>query len=136
MLAKALAKLPHVLVRKVALQDLKDTGSYDLIVCIDAMENMCPEDWPPVLGNFRRALRPGGHLYFTVELATEAELRMAHAAGLSTGLPVVMGEWAHEGGCHYYPTAEQVHAWLTEAGFSITASDMGDGYDHYVVTCS
>ena len=39
---------------------------------IDAMENVTPEDWPPVLANLRRAVRPGGHLYLTVEEADEA----------------------------------------------------------------
>jgi hypothetical protein len=31
-------------------------------MCVDAMENVFPEDWPQVLANLRRALRPGGHL--------------------------------------------------------------------------
>lgn len=132
-LAKAHAKFPHVPLRKLTLQDLNDTAAYDFIVCIDAMENVCPEEWSLVLGNLSRALRPGGLLYITVELAAADEIRAAYATGRELGLPVVMGERAHEGGCHYYPDVGQVRTWLAEAGFSVKAEATGDGYDHYLV---
>ena len=36
-------------------------------MCIDAMENVPPEDWPTVLGHLRRAASSTGHVYLTVE---------------------------------------------------------------------
>ena len=38
---------------------------------IDAMENIPPEDWPRVLANLHRAVKPGGHLYLTIEVIDE-----------------------------------------------------------------
>jgi len=38
-------------------------GQVRRVLCVDAMELIPPEDWPPVLERFRRALRPGSWLY-------------------------------------------------------------------------
>ncbi|HEX5502786.1 MAG TPA: class I SAM-dependent methyltransferase, partial [Thermomicrobiales bacterium] len=121
MLRRAREKFPTVPARQLAVQDLDADAAYDGVVCIDALENVCPEDWPRVLANFRRALRPGGHLYCTVELASEEELRAAYDEARRRGLPVVAGEHpfvsdpragaVREGGYHYYPALDRVRAW-------------------------
>ncbi|HET8627421.1 MAG TPA: class I SAM-dependent methyltransferase [Thermomicrobiales bacterium] len=140
MLRHARAKYPAVPARKSALQDLDDEGAFDGVVCIDVMENIFPEHWPAVLGNFRRALRPGGALYFTIELADEAELRAAYEEARRRGLPVVAGEHpfvadpragaVEEGGYHYYPPLDRVRAWVRAAGFAILEERDGDDYHH------
>ena len=52
---------------------------------VDAMENVPPEDWPLVLRNLHRAVRPGGHLYLSVEEQPDSHIadgiRRAAAAG-------------------------------------------------------
>ena len=47
---------------------------FDAVMTVDAMENVFPEHWQGVLANLRRALRPGGHLYLTVEEIDEEEI--------------------------------------------------------------
>jgi len=103
MLACAQAKFPHVPVAKVGLQELDFREAFDGAICVDALEMVFPEDWQLVLHNLHRAIRHQCYAYFTVELAAEAEVESAFAAGRALGLPVVVGEWAHEGGYHYYP---------------------------------
>ena len=80
MLASARAKYPGVQFEKVGLQEMSYREVFDGAICMDAMENTPPEDWPLVLGNFHRALKPHGVLYFTaetVENANESEIRQA-----------------------------------------------------------
>ena len=48
-------------------------------------------------------------------------------------LPVVEGEWAFEGGYHYYPGIEQVKQWIADAGFTLLIETTGDGYEHFVM---
>ena len=117
MLARARARFPQVPLERVGLQELAFEAEFDAVMCIDAMENVPPEDWPRVVGNLRRALRPGGHLYLTVEEVDDQALEEAFADASARGLPVVRGELAGEGaGYHYYPSRDQVAAWLEEAG--------------------
>ncbi len=104
--------------------------AFDGLICMDAMEYIFPEDWPVVLNNFHRALKPGAPLYLTVELAAEPDIRAAFEAGKQQGLPVVEGEWAHEGGYHYYPSIAQVQAWMLEAKFRVIEEATGDEYYH------
>jgi SAM-dependent methyltransferase len=130
MLAAARAKFPDVPSEKRGLQDVRAEAAFDGICCVDAMENICPEDWPGVLRNFARALKPGAPLYLTVELADANEIEAAYATGLRLGLPLVRGEWAHEGGNHYYPELGRVRAWLVDAEFTVRAEETGDGYFH------
>jgi len=59
-LALAGAKFPQVSTEKRDLQELLYREEFDGVMCIDAMEMIPPEDWPIVLGCFRRALRPKG----------------------------------------------------------------------------
>lgn len=124
------AKHPAVPLRKVGLQELDDQQCYDGIICIDAMENVFPEDWLRVLHNFHRALRPAGWLYLTVELEPPEVLAAALQEGQQQGLPIVEGEVLHDGGYHYYPTITQVHTWLAQAQFDVVQMAEGDGYYH------
>jgi SAM-dependent methyltransferase len=134
MLARARARFPAVPLERVGLQELAFDGEFDAVMCVDAMENIPPEDWPRVVGNLRRALRPGGHLYLTVEEVDSQELERVFAEASARGLPVVRGEMTEEGaGYHYYPSREQVGSWLEEAGLAVVAedgSDAGDGYGY------
>ena len=132
MLARAHEKHPDVAVERVGLQELSFSDAFDGAICLDAMENVFPEDWPLVLGNFARALDAQGHLYITVELESEEELRIAYEAGQRLGLPLIFGEYAHHGGYHFYPTDEQTRGWLEDAGFALVETAEGDGYRHYL----
>lgn len=132
MLARAHAKFPDIPTHQVGLQELAFSDAFDAAICMDAMENVFPEDWPVVLGNLKRALHAGGPLYFTVEVETEENLRIAFEAGQRLGLPLVQGEYAHHGGYHFYPTDQQVRDWLAEAALTFDEMTDGDGYRHYL----
>lgn len=131
-LARARSKFPQVPTEKHDLQDLPYTEEFDGLMCVDAMEFVPPEDWPVVLAHFRRALRPGGWLYLTVELAREDRVREANEEARDSGLPVVEGEvmWEEpDGYYHHYPSLEQVRAWLAAAGFLIEEEAEGAWHD-------
>ena len=134
MLARARARFPAVPLERVGLQELDFTGEFDAVMCVDAMENVPPEDWPKVVANLRRALRPGGQLYLTVEEVDDQELERALADATAQGLPVVRGELTERGaGYHYYPSRGQVAGWLGEAGLVVVAEgdNAGDGYSYW-----
>jgi trans-aconitate methyltransferase len=134
MLAQARGKFPHVAVEKVGLQELSYTAEFDGVMCVDAMENVFPEDWPQVLANLCRALRPGGHLYLTVELIDERELEAVFVEATAQELPVVRGEHTSRGGgYHYYPPLDQVAAWVRDAGLQVIEDghSQGDGYGYH-----
>jgi ubiquinone/menaquinone biosynthesis C-methylase UbiE len=136
MLARARARFPAVPLERVGLQELAFDAEFDAVMCIDAMENIPPEDWPRVVANLGRAARPGGQVYLTVEQPDQAELVRVQAAAVALGLPVVPGEMAEEGaGYHYYPSRDQVAGWLEGAGLAVEAEDVSDegggyGYLH------
>ena len=131
MLARARARFPGVPLERVGLQELAFDAEFDAVMCIDAMENIPPEDWPRVVGNLRRALRPGGHLYLTVEQVDDEELDRELAEATARGLPVVRGEESRDG-YHYYPSREQVGYWMEEGMLAVVAEDYspGDGYGY------
>ncbi len=133
MLARAQAKFPAVPVEKVGLQEMRYQEAFAGALCMDALELVFPEDWLRVLANLYRAIKPTGYLYFTVELAAEQDTANAFAAGQQLGLPVVYGEWVHEGGYHYYPQMEQVKAWVQQAHFHLIDETVGDEYHHFLV---
>jgi cyclopropane fatty-acyl-phospholipid synthase-like methyltransferase len=116
------------------LQELRYAApeTFEGVMGMGAMENVFPEDWPLVLVNFRRVLKPGGPLYLTVELLSEEEILTAYEAGRALGAPLGLGEHLLNGGYHYYPALAQVRAWLAEAGFAIVQEETGDGYQHYL----
>jgi SAM-dependent methyltransferase len=131
-LARAGSKFSQVPTEKHDLQDFPYTEEFDGVMCVDAMEFVPPEDWPVVLARFRRALRPGGWLYLTVELAREDRVREANKEARDSGLPVVEGEvmWEEpDGYYHHYPSMEQVRAWLAAAGFLIEQEAEGAWHD-------
>ncbi len=133
MLAKARAKFPNVRFEQVGLQEMAYREVFDGAICMDAMENVCPEEWPLVLGNFHQALKPHGYLYFTaetIENADENEIKQAFQTAQQAGLPVVYGEWPDEYVYHYHPTNHQVKEWTRQAGFEILKEGDGDGYNH------
>jgi cyclopropane fatty-acyl-phospholipid synthase-like methyltransferase len=135
MLAQARAKYPEVPTHDVGLQELAFDGEFDAVMCVDAMEHVFPEDWPVVLANLRRALRPGGPLYLTVELLDEQELERAFTEAAAAGLPVVRGEHTSPGGgYHYYPSLEQVAAWVRDAGREPLDGGVGDDYYHLLAS--
>jgi ubiquinone/menaquinone biosynthesis C-methylase UbiE len=134
MLAQARARQLATRVEQVGLQELAFDAEFDGAMTIDAMENVPPEDWPLVLANLHRAIRPGGHLYLTIEVVADAEIDAAFADATVKGVPVVRGE-VIEGdtaGYHYYPRPEQVSAWLEAEGLVVVAEacDQEDGWGY------
>lgn len=134
MLAKARARQIATRVEQIGLQEMAFDAEFDGAMTIDAMENLPPEDWPVVLANLHRAIRPGGHLYLTVEVVDDGEIDAAFADATTKGLPVVHGE-VIEGdtaGYHFYPRPEQVSAWLDAEGLEVVAEayDQEDGWGY------
>ncbi|MFL6272099.1 MAG: class I SAM-dependent methyltransferase [Actinomycetes bacterium] len=131
MLARARARFPGVPLERIGLQELAFDGEFDAVMCIDAMENIPPEDWPRVAANLARAVRPGGHVYLTVEQVDDEELDRELADASARGLPVVRGEESRDG-YHFYPAREQVDGWLAAAGLVVVAEELspGDGYGY------
>jgi ubiquinone/menaquinone biosynthesis C-methylase UbiE len=121
MLANARARFPALPFEKVGLQEMAYREAFNGAICMDAMENICPEDWPLVLGNFHRALKPQCYLYFTAETIETAddknEIKQAFLKAQAAGLPVVYGEVPDEGVYHYHPTNQQVREWVQQASF-------------------
>ena len=132
MLARAWARFPAVPVERVGLQELAFDGEFDAVMCIDAMENVPPEDWPRVLGNLRRALAPGGHLYLTVEEVDHADLDRCWP----TPPPRAAGGPGRGGRARApattTPSREQVGSWLEEGMLAVVAEEYsaGDGYGY------
>ena len=143
MLGSARAKGIADRLEQVGLQEMAFDQEFDGVMTVDAMENVPPEDWPRVAANLHRALRPGGHLYLTVEEIGQSEIDEAFAELSKRGLPAVPGELI-EGdvaGYHYYPGREQVVAWLDQAGLELVEEDYrqeaegegGWGYRHLLL---
>jgi cyclopropane fatty-acyl-phospholipid synthase-like methyltransferase len=131
MLAKAREKDPGAGTQVLALQELVNAaelhGRFPALICVDAIENVGPEDWPVVLAGLRATLRPGGIAYLTVEIPeTDAPIRHA-------GDPLLLdGELFDGAGYHYYPADDDVRAWLTGAGLNLEHDSVGDGYWHLI----
>ncbi len=136
MLSCAKAKFPQVRFEQVGLQEITDQEAFDGIICVDAMENVCPEDWPLVLGNFHRALKQHGCLYFTAETlenADENEIRQAYEKAQAAGLPVVYGEFPDEGVYHYHPTNQQVREQVQRTGFKVLKEGNGEIWYYHIL---
>lgn len=139
MLERAGVKHPDVRLEHVGLQELAFEGAFDAAMCVDAMEHVPPEEWPLVLTNLRRAIRPDAHLYLTVEQVDRSRLEQAFDEATAAGLPVVFGDRADDatGGYHHYPSRKQVRRWLADA--ELTLVEEGDeeldgyGYHHLLV---
>jgi SAM-dependent methyltransferase len=135
MLTQARARGIATRLEQVGLQELAYEAEFDGSMTIDAMENVPPEDWPLVLANLHRAVRPGGHVYLTVEELDPADIDAAAADNRAKGLPAVHGE-VIEGdtaGYHYYPGRDQVLAWLAAEGLEVVveAFDQEDGWGYW-----
>jgi len=139
MLAQARARGIAYSLDRTALQDLSYAGEFDAVMTIDAMENVPPEDWPAVVANLRRAVRPGGHLYMTVEEVSPQHIEQAFLSLSARGLPAVPGEVV-EGdvaGYHYYPGRERAVGWFAAEGLAVVDEDYkqedGWGYRHFLL---
>ena len=73
MLSLAKEHFPEIEYRKMALHKMDFREIFDGIICMDAMEHICPEDYPGVLLSFQKALKPGGVLYFTADREEEPD---------------------------------------------------------------
>jgi cyclopropane fatty-acyl-phospholipid synthase-like methyltransferase len=156
MLARARQRFPQARYSKKSMHEIDYRQAFDGVICIDALEHVFPEDWPVIVAGFRRALKAGGWLYFTLDVSATDRLEEAYQAAKSQELPVVFGEWvaelqesydtvmsmplddipgelADKAVYHYYPSLEQVRAWLDQEDFTIKAEDMGKWYRHFLV---
>ena len=156
MLARAREHFPQVRYERMGLQEMDVRAAFDGAICVDAMEHVCPEDWPGILQRFGRALKPGGVLYLTVDPGDAGETAEAYARAKAMGLPVVFGEVADhvDEACvrakalgtsalpreladgaayHYHPSPEQVRAWLARAGLASEEQGTGNWYEHLLV---
>ena len=146
---------PEVEYKKMALQEMNFREMFDGIICMDAMEHICPEDYPEILLGFQKALKPSGVLYFTADREEEPDfdLEMYFEQGKALGLPVVFGEVADEAAFeqamtmderevpdeltdravyHYYPPLEKVRQWIDQADLIIEEEGAGSGFHHFV----
>lgn len=154
-----LESYPKLKYAKLGLQEMDHQAVFDGIICMDAMEHICPEDWPVIMENFQKALNPGGILYMTVDTEKGVDDRKAYERAKAMGLPVVMGEVVDELDAafseamelnpldlntlaydrldhtvyHYHPSIEQVGQWLSQAGFAIEDEETSDYYEHFLV---
>ena len=141
LLSHARKLYPAVRYEKMALHEMSFENEFEGAICIEALEHVFPEEWPVILGGFRRALEQGGVLYFTVDTVSEEELERSYERAKAQGLPVVFGEVAEDveeasakviaaGGdvpgevsdrsvYHYYPGLERVQKWLDQEQFQI-----------------
>ncbi len=139
MLAQAGAKGIATRLDHVGLQEIAFVAEFDGAMTIDAMENVPPEEWPTVLANLHRSIRPGGHVYLTVEETDEAEIDAAFAAGQARALPIVRGEIIEgdTAGYHYYPGRAQVLRWFDAEGLVVVDEgydqEDGWGYRHWLL---
>ena len=119
---------------RVGLQELDFAAEFDAVMCVDAMENIPPEDWPRVVANLARAVPPGGDVYLTVEQVDDEELDRELADATARGLPVVRGEESRDG-YHFYPARQQVDGWLAAAGLVVVAEGSAPGTATATCTC-
>ncbi len=139
MLEQARARGIAISLEHVSLQDVAHEHRFDAVLTIDAMENVPPEEWPIVLANLHRALRPGGLLHVTVEEVTEAEVETAFAALSDQGVPAVRGEVieGNVAGYHFYPGRQRVGEWFAAEGLVVLEEgfkqEKGWGYRHFLL---
>jgi len=147
LLSHARKLYPAVRYEKMALNEMSFENEFEGAICIETLEHVFPEEWPDILGGFRKALKQGGVLYFTVNTTTEEYLQTCYERAIAQGLPVVFGEVADEveeaskkviaaqgdvpdevsdrSVYHYYPGLERVRNWLEEQHFGIVTQGTG-----------
>jgi 2-polyprenyl-3-methyl-5-hydroxy-6-metoxy-1,4-benzoquinol methylase len=154
-----LESFPRLQYAKIGLQEMDFQAEFDGIICMDAIEHICPEDWPVILDRFQEALKPGGILYITVDPEKLNEDRKAYERAKAMGLPVVYGEVVDEldeaykeaialdardlntlsyerldhAVYHFHPSLEQVRNWFEQAGLVIEEEGSGDDYAQFFV---
>jgi len=139
MLDQARARGLAASLERMSLQDISYRHQFEAVLTIDAVENVPPEDWPLVLSNLQRAVRPGGYLYMTVEEAEESAVDAAFDTLSRKGMPAMRGEVIEGGvaGYHYYPGREQVLDWLSAEGLSVAeegfTQEAGWGSRHFLL---
>ena len=139
MLARARDRGLAIELHQVGLQELSFPARFDAAMTVDAMEHVPPEDWPRVLANVHRALRPGAQWYLTVEEQDRSHVAEAFDELRRAGLPAVEGEVVSKGtgGYHYYPDRAQVLRWFAAEGLAVVAEDHtqydGWGYRHFLL---
>jgi SAM-dependent methyltransferase len=139
MLARAAARGIAFSLELMALQDLPYVRGFDAVMTVDAMEHIPPDDWPLVLANVHRAVRPGGVMYLTVEEQDAPKIEQAFETLTARGLPVVRAEVVEggSGGYHYYPARDQAAAWFRREGLRIVDEgyqrEDGWGYRHFLL---
>jgi SAM-dependent methyltransferase len=134
MLAQAKAKFPAVETHQLDLIGLNAVtewaARFDGLLCVDAMENVTPEDWPVVTAGLVRVVKPESQIYLTVEIPGQEDRR----AAANPRPPLVDGEvlWPGEygGGYHYYPEPEFVASLLAASGLTVLETTDADGYQH------
>jgi hypothetical protein len=121
MLARARARGIAFSLERTSLQDLSYAGRSGAVLAIEAMQHIPPEDWPGVLANLRRAVRPGGLVYLTVQDLHQHQIQRAFESLRARGLPAVRGELAGEDtpGYHYFPGRDQAADWFGRQGLVI-----------------
>jgi 2-polyprenyl-3-methyl-5-hydroxy-6-metoxy-1,4-benzoquinol methylase len=146
---------PNLHFLKIGLQNMDFQAVFDGVICIDAMEHVCPEDWPVVVAGFNQALKPGGVIYVTVDVQESGDYGEAYERARAMGLPVIYGEevdeldeafaevmehdwvdpsWKVTGErldnsvYHYHPSVQQTRDWLVQEGFTIEEEFRGTGY--------
>ena len=136
MLEVAQAKYSGAQFEKMGLQEMDYEGVFDGAICVDAMENVPPEDWMLVLNLFHRALKPHGYLYFTAETIENTEgdeVQQAFERAQGAGLPVVYGENPDEDVYHYHPSNQQVKEWAQQAGFEVLRETNGEIWYYHIL---
>lgn len=133
MLAQARNKHPEVPAQVLPLQNLTEAGDlrgrFDGLLCVDALENVAPEDWPSVASGLASVLKPQAPAYVTVEV---------HAGPLPPPadprqVPGEAFEGGTLGGYHYYPGRDRAVDWLTAAGFGVEDEQEADYYQHFLL---
>jgi hypothetical protein len=93
----------------VALRDLATLPDrFDGLLCVDALADVAPQDWPAVAAGLAAVLNDQAPAYVTVELPDGAS-------------------------DHYYPPRDQVRRWLAAAGFAVTDESDADHYWHLLL---
>lgn len=139
MLAQAEGRGIAFSLERTALQDMSYEQDFDAVITVDAMENIPPEDWPLVLANLHRAVRPGGLMYMTVEEVRQSHIDWAFESLRARGLPAVRGELVEgdAAGYHYYPGRDQAVEWMRHEGLTIVDEafrwENGWGYRHFLL---
>lgn len=134
MLVEARRKHPEVPSGLIAMADLRFEAAFSGVLCVDALENVGPEDWPRTLARIVAAARHGSTLWLTVERpADEADLERSWREAVAAGHPVVPGEDFDGKGYHFFPSDAELDDWLEDVSVDRLATEDADGYRHLLL---